>query len=237
MVDTFTIFRGGMNGAITHSMSISPQQMIANQQVKIAQLRNALAEAEATLKGMEAIYSVTVTTRRRSNTTGGSGTGEPSTGGGRQPGAISRRWRAILGELYKEEEGFTPQDTVDLVLKLEGRAMKPSEARRLLEGYEDHGYVARNAAGRLFISQDAVRRFGFVKDTKVSELPMSPVSNVEVTPAVEAPPPPHDRSPPSWPPIGHELPAHSPDVISASQWKGAGRTPPIKFGGEDEDDK
>lgn len=144
-------------------MSISPQQIIADQQAKIAHLRAALAEAEATLKGMEAIYSAVPVARRRPTTTGSELRTTESSAGGRQPGAISQRWRVILNELYNRPEGFSAQDAVDLVLKLEGRVMKPSEARRLLEGYEEHGYVAQNPAGRFFVTQVAARKFNFVK--------------------------------------------------------------------------
>lgn len=142
-------------------MSNSPQQLIADQQAKVIHLRVALAEAEATLKGMEAIFSVTSVARKRRVSTGGVSSSQETSMGGRQPGAISKRWRPILHVLHKREGGFTLQDTVDLVLRIQHRAIKPSEARRVLDSYKDHGYISEAASGRLFVTQEAAERFDF----------------------------------------------------------------------------
>src|SRR3954453_10887168 len=61
--------------------------------------------------------------------------------GGRQPGAISKRWRVALLELRRQHGAFSADDVVAVVHRLEGRSMRPSEVRRLFEGYIDHGYV------------------------------------------------------------------------------------------------
>jgi hypothetical protein len=220
--------------------------MIADQHMKVAQLRALLTEAEGILKGMELLYSVTGPTKRRSAAITSQASQSGSSSGGRQPGAISQRWRLILNALYNREEGFNPQDTADLVLEIEKRVMKPSEARRILEGYEGYGYIARNGAGQMFVTQEAATKFGFVKiATTVQEANataadlINPLETVVSMPHLDVK---RGGLMGNIAKLSQQADIFknptTQSIVPASQWVGAGRTlSTARFaGGEDADD-
>lgn len=81
--------------------------------------------------------------------------------GGRQPGAISTRWKAVLGRLYGLE--FDLAEVAKVVLQLEDRTIKLAEAKRQFEGYVDQGFVAVSPTDpKLYLVTDAAAmKFGF----------------------------------------------------------------------------
>ncbi len=92
----------------------------------------------------------------------------PSSGrGGRQPGAISQRWQAVLGDLYDYE--FDAAAVAKAVLKLEGRVIKPAEVKRLFDGYIEHGLVGRTDGGLYFVTDAAAAKYGFKSPFETDE--------------------------------------------------------------------
>lgn len=90
--------------------------------------------------------------------------------GGRQPGAISRRWKANFRDLVNLGRAFTVEDIAAVVHANEGREIRPAEARRLFDGYTQHGYVDAHADGSYTITTSAIDRFGL----KASEMETPP---------------------------------------------------------------
>ena len=54
---------------------------------------------------------------------------------------------------------FTDVDAVTAVMRLEGRSVRPAEARRILDGYAGHGFVTVND-GRYEVTDLAIQKFG-----------------------------------------------------------------------------
>ena len=139
--------------------------------LKAKMLRDELAVIDAEVRGMEMVLgteaarTVDPAPVRRApyNRTRVSGRS-----GGKQPGALSVRWQAVLEQLYQSNNWFNDQTVVEYVDILENRKMKPTEVRRLFAGYEQHGYVIRRADGTYSITEQASQRFGFKKLTGTS---------------------------------------------------------------------
>lgn len=145
----------------------SPFEIIDAQRALVARLQAELDQARIQLEGMEKIFGA-LPIRRRSPTTTTTTTvtrkaDTPAQGspGGRQPGAISMRWRTILNALHREGKPFSPQRATEIVKELEGRLMKPSEAKRILEGYLEHGYVKKVGWSDFEVTDEAAEKFDF----------------------------------------------------------------------------
>lgn len=71
--------------------------------------------------------------------------------GGKQPGAISAKWKAILVEMAEWQElisEFTKiSDIVDLVAKNMGRTLRPAEIKRQFDPYVTAGYLSVSDEG------------------------------------------------------------------------------------------
>lgn len=146
--------------------------MINEQRECVARLRAQLAEAENKLQGMEMVYAAMPKPAGRGASRVASVIGQAKAAdgggaGGRQPGSISMRWREILRDLYRHKNPFTADDAAEAALRLQGRTMKPSEARRIIEGYEDHGYIVKNNAGQFVVTDAAAAKFDFVRPPRV----------------------------------------------------------------------
>lgn len=209
-------------------MTDSPLEIIEAQRRRVDTLRAELREAESRLQGMELIFGALPSNRRRPAAPIGAlgipsappryqGGGDP-TPGGRQPGAISMRWRTILAEMYRSGEYLTAQQTAETVSRIEGRPIKPSEARRILEGYVEHEYIHKNNAGAYAVTDAAAGKFGF---TRGDENVMTPGADF-------APPPPPPllvpQAPNSPPPVWGQRPQAPPPPPPPPPTVSEGRT-------------
>lgn len=166
----------------------NPALVILEQQRQlVANLRAQLAQAETQLDGMEMIIQA-MPSRRRASTNPRAGASVGSAGnGGRQPGAISMRWRQILGGFYAQGKPFSPQDVADAVQRLEDRQMKPSEARRILDGYVTYEYVTVDQFGLFTVTDLAAQKFDFARADPVVPAVSQLSEGASTTPAVITP--------------------------------------------------
>lgn len=144
----------------------SPYEIIEHQRGLVARLQSQLAQAQTELAGMEKIFGA-LPTRRRSPSQAvvvssrKQDVPKANSQGGRQPGAISMRWRTILNALHRDGKPFTAARVAEVVKEIEDRIMKPSEARRILEGYVDYGYVRKAGWEDFEVTDEAAERFDF----------------------------------------------------------------------------
>jgi hypothetical protein len=85
--------------------------------------------------------------------------------GGRQPGAISKEWRAILGDLYQYTRlgvGFDENSVIAAAKKREIN-LKHSDARLRMISYKEHGYIESIGGidGHWNVTDFAAKKFGF----------------------------------------------------------------------------
>jgi len=144
--------------------------LIAAKEASIAAREQQLALDKAELAGMKAVAdlipvgrllaakSVVRMPRAFAND------GKPS--GGRQPGAISQRWRTVLENVILcEDEWSAPETFVTVIKRLEGRETTPSQVRRILDGYVENGFVEMNSAGKYRVTETARQKFGLSGDS------------------------------------------------------------------------
>lgn len=142
--------------------------LLSDKRSKISDLERALETERAELRGMEALASALgsgaktyIARTLPNNRTSNSG---KMGGSGRKPGAISKRWRAVLKTLYTIDQGwFSAETVVATVSILERRDIRPAEVRRIFDGYIQHGYVVKNDEGLYRVSEQAVQKFGLVR--------------------------------------------------------------------------
>lgn len=151
-------------------MHSDPLQLLQVQRDRVDQLRAELAREQHKLEGMEEMFGAFPTPRRRTlvaATALGDVSGPPQrhAGGsaGRQPGSISKRWREVLAELWRDGKPFGADRAAEAVRRLEDRVIKPSEAKRILESHEEHGYVVRTAGGDFIVTDEAAKKFDFAR--------------------------------------------------------------------------
>lgn len=129
----------------------------------VARMRAELERQALILEGMErmaafaapVVVATTGTARAKARTVGVSG----ATSKGRQPGAISKRWRAVFSALIAAGNHFDDEEVVETVFKLEQRAMRRSEVRRLFENHRANDLVAFNDDGTYSVTQHAIDKF------------------------------------------------------------------------------
>lgn len=193
----------------------SPYEIIDQQRALVADLASKLAQAQAQLAGMEKIFGALPTRRRSPSATQGSlprkAEVKPSGPAGRQPGAISMRWRTILNALHRDGKPFKPLRVTEVVKEIEDRIMKPSEAKRILEGYIEYGYVRKAGWDAFEVTEDAAERFNFKGSNEfdiVINALEGPVPGADGRPAL-GPAPPESSATSAL--GGWRLQAHPPD--------------------------
>jgi hypothetical protein len=140
----------------------SADAILHEQRNKVAGLEQALHEARLELKAMERI-AASLGKQRPSRPA------ERSVGG-RQSGAISMRWRRVLGTLgalYRA--GFSTGNVIEAVKRFESREMKPSEVRRLFEGYVAQRIVEVVADDIYRVTDDAWVRLNLQESADVGQ--------------------------------------------------------------------
>lgn len=121
-----------------------PNVLLVEKRAQIAGLEAALEMEKAELRGMEAMAALLTkpVPMSRTHVPRAINIRTDDLGGrGRQPGSISKRWRAVLWRLDGLGGDFTPIDIVDAVRDLEGRSTRPTDARRQMEGYVELGFI------------------------------------------------------------------------------------------------
>lgn len=142
---------------IFHLMIASPSPL-DQQRALIEQLRAEIERQELILLGMERMAAFAPTPKssvsRRFRAAELS-----STSRGRQPGAISQRWRDVLAALYSRGNRFDDDAVVATVKQLEERDIRRSEVRRLFQNHRTNGLVAFNIDGTYSVTDHAVAKF------------------------------------------------------------------------------
>lgn len=152
---------------------------IAAKEAEIAEMRRSLEIAEAELRGMRIMLArlpghkaqhvpPMAMTRRTSPIASQQGLHAPiGYRGGRQPGAISKTWKAILRDAWLtfRAAGFTESSLIKLA-ELHGIRLKLSDARNRMIAYKEHGYVVEtnNPQGMWLVTESAAKRFGFFEE-------------------------------------------------------------------------
>jgi len=140
----------------------SQATLLQQQRDKVEGLRRDLSHEEAILTGMELMAAAQPSPAKAKAVR------ERPSVGGRQVGAISQRWRKILGTLgFLYPQGFSTAQVIQAVRQFEGREMRPSEVKRLFQTYvdqgilevpfDDHWRVADAAWDRLNLSEAAAK--------------------------------------------------------------------------------
>lgn len=136
----------------------TPSDYPLDQQRKVvADLRAHIAREELILEGMErmaAFIPVKAPVSRAK-----SAPRDGATSRGRQPGAISKRWRAVFNALVCEGNRFNDDAVVETVQYLEKRVMRRSEVRRLFEVHRVNDLVAFNDDGTYSVTDHAIAKF------------------------------------------------------------------------------
>lgn len=127
----------------------SISEVLDRKRAQIAAKRHELELLEAEMRGMEEMAALfpraepTLYPQGNLRIPTTIGPHQPSgarSSGGRQPGAISNKWKRHL--LVLSESGrFSGEDVASVVEEREGRIMRPSEVKRLFEKYVDQGHV------------------------------------------------------------------------------------------------
>lgn len=134
---------------------------------RVSKLEADLAQARERLPGLE--HAITLLSGRSSTEPSRSRAEREDLVGlgsraGRQPGAISNRWKDVLARLYGAHDVFRAEDVVDTVKALENRDMRTADVRRVLESHMTHGYV-EVVDGGYSVSRFAADKFGLKRET------------------------------------------------------------------------
>ena len=151
---------------------ISPSDInatIAARETEVEQLRRDLEIAEAKLRGMKELRDKILGTKVTESATGREFRRSVSPyRSGRQPGAISKEWRAILAKLYSLN--WFDESMIINIAKEHDINLKHSNARLQMAAYKGHGYV-EGADGHWNVTESAARKFGFLREANEKEAP------------------------------------------------------------------
>lgn len=139
-------------------MVAQPDSPLEQQRALVAEIQARLNRESLILEGMERMAAFTPATHpvaasaapRRATSSGSKG---------RQPGAISKRWRDVFALLVRNGNRFNDDAVVEAVRRLEGREMRRSEVRRLFDNHRANGLVAFHDDGAYSVTQYAIDKF------------------------------------------------------------------------------
>lgn len=100
---------------------------------------------------------------------------------GRQPGSISMRWRAVLWHLDASGGNFDPNDIVGTVRELEGREMRPADAKRQMDAYAQLGFVNVDN-GKFNVTDEFKSKFAESANAHNENAPPSELDGAEIAP-------------------------------------------------------
>lgn len=129
-----------------------PIQILTDKRAQILELEIRLSVERSELRGMEKMAALLGAHPTPTSRTGGDDTARAAVAPrpaatdaaarGRQLGSISMRWRAALWHLDALGGNFAPSDIVSAVRDLEGREMRPADAKRQMEAYSQLGFIS-----------------------------------------------------------------------------------------------
>lgn len=137
-------------------------KMVSEKRAALAAQRRAVELLEAELTGMEAILALIPQTPLP--TPKGFEAADrvigvvASRSGGRQPGAISNKWKRHLLALDESKATFNLEDIIELVAEREGRNMRPSEVKRIFDKYVEQGHV-NESADMYMVPESTIHKF------------------------------------------------------------------------------
>lgn len=83
-----------------------------------------------------------------------------STKGGRQPGTITKTWLQTLEALILlEGRHFSVGDVISTVKAIHARELRPSEVRRIFQGYAGYGYVEIEDNDHYRLTDSVIERY------------------------------------------------------------------------------
>jgi hypothetical protein len=82
--------------------------------------------------------------------------------GGKQPGAISQKWREVLGTLAASPAANSYED-IRAAANLHDMDVEMGSVRERVRKFIDFGYLMKNPDGKFSVTVDAVRKFGLSK--------------------------------------------------------------------------
>ena len=88
---------------------------------------------------------------------------QPRSGGGRKPGDISHSWRRVLGAMHVFGEPHS-YDSIADIAKRQGLDISISSVRDRVRNLVSTGLVEGDSDTGFTVTQDAVERFGFIKE-------------------------------------------------------------------------
>lgn len=159
-------------------MTFDPDRFLRDKRANLAAAQQRLARAQhdveiaqAELRGAEDVLAqIGSALPRRSSSPQAARPGEPASKG-RQPGAISKVWRAILADLAEQyPEGFRDEDAARTAQSHGINMRRPSEARRRLEHFQTFNYVEIDGDVTR-VTQHAADHFGFAATIEKKEPP------------------------------------------------------------------
>lgn len=139
---------------------VSHDSPLEHQRAHVAKLRAELDRQSLILEGMERMAAfVAPTAQGLARRERGSKAEAGSASRGRQPGAISQRWRHVFRSLVLGGNRFNDEHVVGTVRRLEGREIRRSEVRRLFENHRANGLVAFHEDGTYSVTDHAIEKF------------------------------------------------------------------------------
>lgn len=157
---------------------------ITAREAEVERLRRDLEIAEAQLRGMKELRDQILGTKVQDSAPAKAYHHQGDTGrfnvngskaklsyrGGRQRGAISKEWRAILATLYSLNS--FDETMIISTAKDHDINLKHSNARLQMAAYKGHGYV-EDKDGHWNVTDFAARKFGFLREANKNEAPTS----------------------------------------------------------------
>ena len=159
---------------------------IQAKEADIEKLRKKLEIAEHELRGMK---DLRVKFFGRATEKQPPSKSDTSKSGGRQPGAISLKWRLVLSDAYHDYNGkWFSEFTIPFLAARQGiNNVRPKDAKERLVSYHSHGYVEEHSVGDGLwrVTELAAKRFGFF-DARLTpeEADAETASNLEEEEAV-----------------------------------------------------
>lgn len=140
---------------------------IASREAQVSKLHRDLEIAEAELRGMKALRDqifgrtaiskpTALPVRARARM--------PTYTGGRQPGSISKTWRAIYSDLYHgSNKGWFSESQLIPVAFKRGVELRPKDARERLQAHSQHDIVEESPVDleHWRVTEAAARKFSF----------------------------------------------------------------------------
>lgn len=118
---------------------------------------------QSELRGMEAMAEIFRSAGNRGEHRPRSASTSPvaTAKGGRQPGTITKSWQQALASILALKGAhFSVADVISTVKAIHGRDLRPSEVRRIFQGYATYGHVEIEANDRYRMTDQVIEKYG-----------------------------------------------------------------------------